>query len=215
MSVKAKDQELLKLNKLIADGLFDDAISYVNELTLSSPVKNFNVGYIMFNQKQYVEARVFLERAQFGGMLSKETDDALSLVKEKLEITAIENEFSRTDDFILNSASLPAETIPAIALLGCVIFLISAWKKRFFPLVLSVMSLMTVCFVYYSVKDLEVKFNQEDNIVYRGPSRIFEELQVLPKGVKFITSKESQDWTFIKYPAMYSGWIYKNKAIKL
>ena len=66
----------------------------------------------------------------------------------------------------------------------------------------------------FIVKTFQVEINSNEVTIYRGPSKIFEELQVLPPGVRFIVTKESNRWRYIEYPKNFRGWIYDAKAIK-
>ena len=66
-----------------------------------------------------------------------------------------------------------------------------------------------------TIEPLSGGINTKEIAIYRGPSRIFEQVQTLAPGVKVLFSKESKDWKYIEYPELFRGWVYKNKALKL
>lgn len=215
MPVNVKDQELLKLNKLIEENSYKDAEELIKSFDHPTVIEDFNMGYLYFKKGELVHSRMLLEKAKYGGMISSEVDEALDDVKTKLEINLIESEITTSDSFILESVSFSTHLYPTIFLGLLIISFILFWKKfKLASFINGALSLVVIG-VYIGIKDYKINYNIEEAVVYRGPSKIFEEVQILPPGGKFIISKKIKDWKYIKYPSIYEGWVYKNKALSL
>jgi hypothetical protein len=215
MPEDVKDQEMLKLKELISVNAFEKAETMVNSLDIHENVKNFNLSYISFERGDMLSARVYLERAKYNGMLSSEVDTALIQVKDKLNLTMIEKEQTVIDDIVLNSVSLPREFFPTIFMFFIILSIFLGLRKmKITASATAFISLATISF-FLLISKYNAEFNAEETTVHRGPSKIFEEVQVLPVGAKFIISKQVDEWKYIKYPSIYEGWIHKNKAMKL
>ncbi len=215
MSVVVKDQEMLKIENLVKNKSYTE----VNEIffTKNYPrtIKSFNNAYLEYEKGNLVEARMYLEKAKFNGMFSQDVESALDQVKAELGLVYSEQEQTSFDNFILNFKSFSDQFSLSIGLIFFIITVILFLKRAKW---IAIVPFVISCFIFgviYNTKNLDISFNKSENVVYSGPSRIFEEVQILPKGAKVIFTKESSDWKFIKYPSMYSGWVYKNKAIKL
>ncbi|HLW55969.1 MAG TPA: SH3 domain-containing protein, partial [Bacteriovoracaceae bacterium] len=50
--------------------------------------------------------------------------------------------------------------------------------------------------------------------VYHGPSEIFDKVQVVPKGIKFL-GLEKDSWIKIIYPSRFEGWVKKENISEL
>lgn len=215
MLVNVKDQELLKLNKLIEENSYKDAEELIKSFDHAKVIKDFNMGYLYFKKGELVNSRMLLERAKYGGMISFEVDEALGDVKTKLDIKLVERDISVSDSFILESVSFSTNLYPTIFLGLLIISFILFWKKLKWASLINGMLSLIVIGMYFGIKDYQINYNLEEAVVYRGPSKIFEEVQILPPGGKFIISKKIKDWKYIKYPSIYKGWVYKNKALNL
>ncbi|MFT6631796.1 MAG: hypothetical protein ACJAS4_001752 [Bacteriovoracaceae bacterium] len=213
MLVKVKDQEMMNLNKLLENKAFSEAEEFILSKKFPKNVLNYNLGFLEYSKGNLVASRKYLEEAKFSGMFSEEVEGALKLVKTELELVYTESDISDYDNFIINSVSLPSQFYPTLSVLSFLLALGLLVKNNKFWGFIS--SLFGIAFLvtFFAIKDLKINYNLVENIIYRGPSRIFEEKQVLPPGAKFIISKETDEWKYIKYPAIYEGWVYKNKAI--
>ena len=180
----------------------------------SGMVKKFNDGHAAYIKGDLVSARSHLEKAYYNGMISEEADQALNLVKSELDLITMEREQGFQDKLILESNSFPEPFVPAIAALLLLMGLIAGiFRKKILSAFIILCSALVTVF-FFQIKEMKILYNAEETIIYKGPSRIFEQVQQLPLGAKFIISKEVDDWKYVQYPAMFQGWIYKNKAIK-
>ena len=214
MSVKVKDQDLSKLKKIIEEKRFKDAYALIDELALELPIKKYNLAYVKFHEGKSAESMALLEQIKYNGMYSKEVSASLSHLKEQLGLTPIESEYSKLDNFTLEASSYPTYFIPSIAaLLGILCMVFALKKQKLFSVVTFIFSVSFVV-LFFIVNSFQVEINQREVTIYRGPSKIFDETQVLPVGARFISTKESDGWKYIEYPSLFQGWIKDNKAIK-
>lgn len=213
MLVKVKDQEMMNFKKLIEEKSFSEAEKLILSKDLPKNILNYNLGFLEYKKGNLVVSRKYLEQAKFSGMLSEEVDGALKLVRTELDLVYTESDISDFDNFILNSASLPSHFYPTLSVITFLLALVLMIKNKKILCVFSSFFGIIFLLVFFGIKDFKIQYNLVENIVYRGPSRIFEEKQVLPPGAKFIISKEADEWKYIKYPTIYEGWVYKNKAI--
>ncbi len=214
MSDTAKDQEM-SINQYVTEGNIEQATALVSELELPSYLEAYNLAYIKYKSGSLVEARYLLEKAQASGMFSQEVTEALTMVKDDLGISYAEQDQTTLDNLMLMGKSLPNEFFPSLTLLCLIIWGVLTLKKKFVLSVFPAVLALVLGIFYYANLDTKVAINVDEIPVYRGPSRIFEEIQVLPQGAKFIISKEVNDWKYISYPSIYRGWVYKNKALML
>jgi hypothetical protein len=213
MLVNVKDQEMLNFIKLIENKSFDAAEKLIRDKNSSKNILDYNLGFLEYSKGNLVVARKHLEKAKFSGMISDEVEGALKVVRTELDLVYTEADISEFDNFVLNSASLPSQFYPTISIITLIVCMTFFVMKR--KVMSTVLGLIGISFfvIFLGIKDFQVNYNLTENIIYRGPSRIFEEKQVLLPGAKVIFSKKVDDWKYIKYPSIYEGWIYKNKAI--
>ncbi|MDP7321811.1 MAG: tetratricopeptide repeat protein [Bacteriovoracaceae bacterium] len=215
MSDNVKDQVVTKLNQFIENKDYSAAKEYLNSLELSDVAQWYNLGYLAYKKGDLVTARAYLEKAKYEGMFSDEMGQALGLVKNELGLQYIEQDHSFQDNLMLNMVSFSSEFYLAFFAMFLSFVLIFIWKRIYLLGVLFGVLVLMAGSGFYIKKNYSIVFNQNESVVYSGPSRIFEEQQILPKGIKFIVGKKSGDWKYVIYPQSYRGWIYKNKAISL
>jgi hypothetical protein len=214
MSDKVKDQEMSKLKEFVINKEFKKAYAHLGTLNLEQPISSYNLAYVKFHEGFPVQARAILERLKFNGLYSKEINNGLSYIKDELALTMIESESTKLYQLALNSTSLPKAFFPSIAALMGIIFLLLVKKNQKIFGLIAVIVCVFCMVVFYRVNSFQVEINQQAVTIYRGPSKIFEEMQILPIGARFIATKKSDEWKYIEYPSMFKGWIKSVKAIK-
>ena len=215
MSEDVKFQEMKNFKSLVDSGLFDKAEQTLSNVKMPKTIKSFNKSYLEYKKGNLVEALAQIDTAKYNGMISEEVRQATEKIKTELGITVFEREYSLTENLMFESKLLPKEFYPTISLILLLMggLLLIKGKK-----ILS--SFLAICFLcvlsfHLFVTGLKAAYNLEERIIYRGPSKIFEEVQVLPAGVKFIYTKESENWKYIEYPRMFKGWVHMSKEIKI
>lgn len=207
MSDTVKDQEMSKLKQLVVQKKFQDAYAYLRSLNLDGPILNFNLAYVKFYEGKPAEARGLLEKVKYNGMFSREVNSSLNFLKHELGIKNLEMEYSKIDSSIIELSSFPPFVLPSItAILGIVFLLLLQKSKRIFAAFIFILIVSTIA-MYSVVYSFRVEINQQEVTIYKGPSKIFEQVQVLPIGARFISTKESGEWKYIEYPQILRGWI--------
>lgn len=206
----------MKLEKLIREKKFDEAIDYLSQADHSAEaIKNYNKAFLQFKKQDLVSARYFLEKAQKLGLFSREVDDAFEVVKSELGLKTIENSYYKEDLFVFKTIGFHSDVYMSTMGIFLLIGLVAFGKAKYFIGLVAMIFLVGTSSYFYIIKDHKLKINQKEAIVHSGPSKIFEGKQLLLPGMKVITTKESKDWTFIKYPEAFRGWVYKHEAIEI
>ena len=86
---------------------------------------------------------------------------------------------------------------------------------KFIRIALLVIAFLPMSFYYLHVKDYNSIIVLEDQVVYRGPSAMFEQTQLIPKGMKILTGKTHNGWRYILSPNSHRGWFNTEKVEKL
>lgn len=214
MTVEGKDQEMSQFEKWVQNKEFEKAYKWLNKTEQSSHNKLFNTAFIKYHEGKLPEARAILEKLKYDGFVSKELLVGIHEIKTGLDLHLIESEYTKDDNFYLVSSSLPSYFYPSISVTLIFFALFFAARKNFIIGTIFILSALPFGWAYNEVKSFQVEINTEEVTIYRGPSKIFEEVQVLPPGVQFIATKRSKEWRYIEYPSLFKGWVKKVKAIK-
>ncbi len=219
MSDNVKDQEMLRFIELVEKQSFEEAKSYLVGLDVAKTIKNYNLAYLEYKKGNPVEARLHLDKAKFQGMFSEEVSSAMDVLKKDLDLTMIEGEQSFLDNTMLYSKSLPKEFFSSISMMFFIIMGVLLIRKiKIVGFLVGLIGIGTLSFSFI-LNDSSIAYNVNEVSIYNGPSRIFEEIQILPPGAKIIFSeanfKNNSDWKYIKYPLMFRGCVYKNEALAL
>ena len=208
-----KDQEQIQLTALIEKKAWKDVDQFLDGLKLEQPLKLYNKAYVYYQSDKPVEALRLLEKAKYSGYLSENTTNAISLIKQELEILQIEDSFPIFERSLLNIKSMPSDFLPTIGSIFLIIALGFVVLRK--CIVASIISLGVITSFGLSLyaENFNMFYNLEETTVYKGPSKIFEPVQVLPEGLKVIFTKSDADWKYIEYPSDYQGWIYQPKVL--
>ncbi len=208
-----KDQEQIQLTALIEKKAWKDVDDFLNGLQLEKPLKLYNKAFVYYHREKPIQALRLLEKAKYSGYLSENSTNAINMIKEELEILHIENEFSLLEKSLLGIKSMPTDFTPAVGS----VFLITALGFVFLRkyIIASFLSLGVIGAFGVSlyIGNYKMFYNLEEETVYKGPSKIFEPVQILPRGLKVIFTKSDADWKYIEYPSAYQGWVYQPKVL--
>lgn len=205
-----------ELKKLINKKDYDSALTYLeSNKTIETPIRNYNLGYIYFKKNDHVKARTYLEKAQYEGLRTSELKNALHRVKSELGIQNIEKSYTVEDNLMMQTIGHHEDVF--FALMGSFLLVALLLGVRGKYLMTSFFSLLflVVCSFFLFIQNYEVQINKEESFVYKGPSKIFEQIQVITPGMKLITEKNEGNWSFVSYPKIYRGWLFKSKVNKL
>jgi hypothetical protein len=93
----------------------------------------------------------------------------------------------------------------------------ATYKKldKYIRLIILFLGLLPTVFYFQHVNQHEKIIVLEDEYVYRGPSKMFEQIQIIPKGMKLFTGKNYNGWRYIVTPTSHQGWFTTNKVKSL
>jgi len=108
---------------------------------------------------------------------------------------------------------MPFDAYLTIALTTAVFYAILYRKLDKMVRVLMIV-LVTIPLIFYSqyVNKYNAAIVLEDQVIYRGPSKMFEQIQLVPQGMKIYTGKEFEGWRYIIAPESHRGWFYSEKV---
>jgi len=215
MSEELKDQGLIKFNELLEKKNYDLVIEHLEKLNTPKELMFFHKAFISYDQGDLVGARILLEKAKLNGFYSPEVKQALEVVKRDLQINYIESDQSFIDKFVVESKSVSDLFYPTVSLFF-LLLMIGLWAKKFKILSLLMLSISILSISFYGyLTFISLNISKDENIVRTGPSRIFEEAQKIPAGLRFVITKKYKDWSYVDFPKDYRGWIYQLKATEL
>lgn len=176
-------------------------------------VYEYNLGIAYFKNNDLVNSRVWLEKAKQNGFLSSELNNALEEVSVKLEVNRLEESQSLNDSFNQFAVNTPVDAYFTISLLFLVLVAFF-YKKidKYIRVILLVIAFTPIAFYQLHVKNYRPIIVLEDQIVYRGPSAMFEQIQLIPKGMKLLTGKTHNGWRYIITPSSHQGWFNTDKV---
>jgi hypothetical protein len=208
---------LSEFKSLYENKNYEDALSLLheNKPMFDPGIYEFNIGLIYMKQEYYVLARINFEKAKELGFMTNELNSALSIVKDNLEVTVLEENSSVSDNVNDILFDLPKELFFSTSILLLILF--TVFYKKMSSRTLRVISLIIITFpiiFFFTVIDGKSEvILLDDHIVRRGPSKMFEEVQVAPKGMKVFINDQVDGWNFIVHPKSHQGWI-KTKSLE-
>lgn len=197
---------------------YDDAMSILktNQLSFDPGVYEYNMALVYLKKEDFVNARINFEKAQINGFMSNELSIGLSKVREVLEVDRLEEPKGAQDTFNNIVIQIPFDIyIFASLSVGLLFLLLFKRIDKVLRIILLIISFMPLTFYYIYVNKFNTVVTYEDSIVYRGPSKMFEQIQIIPKGMKLITGEDHGGWKFIIVPESHKGWFFAENVEKL
>lgn len=208
-------QILNDLKLFFKKGDYQSAIKLLktNSSHFDPGIYEYNLGIAYFKNNKLVESRVLLEKAKQHGFLSNELKSSLKEVTRDLEVDRLEESQSFNDSFNKIAVEVPIDAYYSISLAFLVVLMIF-YKKidKYIRVLLLVIAFTPMAFYYLHVKNYNSTIVLENQIVYRGPSMMFEQIQLIPKGMKLITGKTHNGWRYILSPSSHQGWFNSDKV---
>lgn len=177
-------------------------------------IQNYNLALVKTKLEKFAEARFTLEVARKQGFINKESNQLLDSITNSLGITRISSEYSLKDNLVLNLKPYYDSAlvlIPVILSFLVVLGLIKKVKSILF------IAVFLFCFSIGSIYELskgQMGIAMESIPVREGPSKMFEQTQEVPAGMKVIYHKsEIENWYQIEYPEYLKGW-FQPKSVK-
>jgi len=173
-------------------------------------VHEYNLGVLWAKKEKFVESRIHLEKAKSMGLINSDVVKNLEVVKDQLGVSYIEqvNSYeSKALDFTLSLNLYTPLLMSSILLIAILISIKNMVNSITLGLSLILAALPSIGYLY--VKDhFQVNIVREEVSVRKGPSKIFDEIQNLPAGMRIITKKNNgKDWYYVVVPKSHAGWI--------
>ena len=213
MLVNVKDQDVMKIEKFVEDKSWTEARDFIDSLKLAKPLELYNKAFIEYKSGNHVNALKLLEEAKYSGLYSEEVLSAIAQIKSELNLTLVEEEISISDQFVLNSKTISDDFFLSLFSIFLVVFVALTYFKKYLVSVFFLLMTSLVGGYFYLIQNYEIAYNKKESVVYSGPSRIFEEKQIIPIGAKVIFTKSDNDWKFINYPKIFKGWVYQPEVL--
>ena len=215
MENQIKTEILSELKKYFEVKDYSSAIKLLNENRgqFEPGVFNYNLGLALLQSEDPVMARVQFEKAKIHGLYSNELMHALDETTQKLQVKTLEESQTFSDQFNKITLGTPFDVYITISLSIAIVALLL--HRRVDKLVTFLMILFaTAPLIFYSqyVNKYNATVVLEDQVVYRGPSKMFEQIQLIPQGMKIYTGKEFDGWRYIIAPESHRGWFFTQKV---
>lgn len=197
---------------------YDAAIALINsnKTKFDPGVYEYNLGIAYYKKGDLVTARVWLEKAKGKGFYSNKLLSAIKEVSQELEVNRLEEAQGFNDSFSQFIASVPIDAYITLSLFFLVLLGIFFKKiDKYIRIILLVLAFLPVTFYGFYAKDFHSIIVLDDEIVYRGPSTMFEQIQLIPKGMKILTGQTYNGWRYIVSPSSHQGWFHTDKVEKL
>mgnify|MGYP000226981912 CR=1 FL=1 len=195
---------------------YDDSLNYLqkNSEAFDPAVYQFNLATVYLAKEDYLKARIHLEKSKDIGGSSNKLFKSLNYTKNSLGVTSIEkdsNGFEKAEKII---SQLPISVFITLTLLLFILIIPQRINK--FLRGLGVVLLITVASSFYLFHGkYERVISLEDKAVFSGPSKMFEQVQLLPRGTVFLFGKEVEGWVQVAFPKSHFGWITKKDIEEL
>ncbi len=184
---------LLNIKSKIPEGLF-----------------HYNLGSIQAAEGKYPAARYNFEIAKKKDFTHPALYKNIKTVEARLSVKT--ESYTFKESFMTGFLSLNAGVYlsAGLVLSILIVFIINKLKVKSILLTICICLFLQVPFlskVIYFDKEYLDAINLKDIEVYQGPSKIYDVIDTLPAGRKFIVSKGNDGWFFITYPNRFSGWV--------
>lgn len=174
----------------------------------------FSMGKLYAKDNNWSDARIaFLKSQKI--YPRQETIDNLLVVEKKLVVSELEAPRSIKDYSIHTTYFIGAELALTLNLALLVWGLWRFKKTKSYKQLLAIISvILMLSGLSFWTRNWPWVVAEEELIVFHGPSEIFDKVQVVPKGIKFL-GVEKDSWIKIIYPSRFEGWIKKENISEL
>jgi len=217
-------QELfLQANKLYQEHEYQRALELYQTIEHKGPAVWYNMGNAAYNLNQYVDARVFWERAKCGATRAELADITYNneMLDQQFEeqpqtIDAWESMLTSLQAYAASFSMLFLQLlILSLTLIMCIL-LRSALSMRFVIIV-------CLCIVYVPAMMLTgskmaarsrcvAVMKDEQASLFTGPDEQFHVIEVVPQGTRLVLEQEHGQWCKARYAAVV-GWIKKDTMV--
>lgn len=206
------------LKNFIDNAQWEDAINLLetNKDQFDSALYHYNLGVVKVNMSDYSIAMYHFEKAKQLGFSSIELTNSINSLQEKLNVSYIYDSLGAGDYCNLLLFDLPQSFYYSIFLIGLILLIVNIKKiTTTLRITYFLVSLLPVFIFNFYILPKNIVISQSSIKVYTGPSRIFDQVQEIPEGVKLIIGKQYNGWKKVIYPHRFEGWISSDRYLDL
>lgn len=200
----------------LAKGEIDQAKEALNmsRNDLDPSVYWFNLGRVEAKLEHWADARISFLKSQ--KITSRaETQANLEVIESKLAVAQYEAP-QNIQDYVVKSTFFIGSELALT--LNLVLLVVGLWKyqksKKIKDFVLILFLMLGLSGLTIWTKYWPWFVSTEETAIYQGPSEIFEQAGLIPKGIK-ILGKEKENWVQVIYPSRLEGWVKKESISEL
>ena len=201
-----------ELNALYLNKQFSDYIDKLQEhkSDINEAVFHYNLGTAYLKMEEVAWGRFYLEKAKTFGIIDSRLNRNLDYTRLKLSSVDIDNGHSLFERNISFFIGLDIQHYLFAFLLSLLI--LTFWWRKFtqrklitFMAIIAVSSLVFI--PSFSLKGHAAAIVMKETSLREGPSKAFEQVRSVEKGLKVIIGKSDGKWRLVRYPLHLSGWI--------
>lgn len=194
-----------------------------NKNILEKSVYYYNQGIVSLKLNELPLARFYFEKAIGEGMDKPEAYKNLMSVRQDLGVETVEvNSFADVVQqklYSLVSHDFLSLLLILSMLVVCILGVLKKIKITLYGL-LGIFLLMTIVttFFLFGSKSNGLELNNDAIVIkqipiYEGPSAVFEQLGVLPVGLKVTVETTHNEWVKVLKPESFKGWVKLDKEL--
>jgi len=175
---------------------------------------HYNLGTLYGKKGELAASRYHLEKALKYGTLEGKILHNLNVVKTKMNLQDLSVSKSMYDKALDFALIIPSAYYSIISIILLLFVLLGVKKKiivhNYLRWILIISCLAPILVNLFYLDSINHGIVLNDTRTYVGPSRIFQEKEILKAGSKVIVGKPSNGWFFIKHPNFLAGWVKKS-----
>lgn len=171
----------------------------------------YNLGTAYLKLEDLGAARLYLEKSYQLGQQDKLVTNNIDYIKTKYDLE------SQEFNIVAKGMDIPSTYFTSITLVLLLITLIMNWRTKIHKGLIFILFILSLAPAIFNGVYLRSSFKNavvmKKTPVHEGPSAIFEHNLEAREGLRIITSKVNEGWSFIYWPSDVKGWV-KSDAIE-
>lgn len=178
-----------------------------NKSDISEGIWHFNMGTVQGEMQNWPMARYHYLMAEESGLVTKELQQNLKLIEDRLDIQKSEKPIDTTDYLVSGSLGLSKGILTSLSL---VILVFAIWllkkKPNYKNAAVMIVFVLAPLITDFWIKSWTKSIVTAPVPLYEAPSSIFGVRGEIPIGVLLVT-QEKEGWEKIIFPSRFAGWI--------
>lgn len=205
------EMNLKSLEPLYLEGKWNELIDSLNNMKAQLPtgLYHYNLGTALVGRGDVGAGRYHLEKAMQEGFYNNLAINNINTIKQGLPQVYE----SKLNQYYWKAVEVPKDIYYGSSLILLSALLIYIFKKRTITKLrlFTFLVLLTIpsMFAFFGISNLEQAITLTEIAVHEGPSKIYKQKNSIVPGMKIIVEKKGDNWFFVKYPEVYTGWVDK------